>query len=158
VVLLGIERDESVTIASHASALRARTRIAADFTLEHVSAGLAVHQLGAIHPLVVNRFRRFENARVEYTQVTAEADDHQLRVERSDGACSHRVSGVHQTSSQFAEAIDIDCLVAPAARTVAALDTQLVIVGLCRYLRVFDPGISNRRNRLTTRRMDRTEL
>ncbi len=28
-----------------------------------------------------------------------------------------------------------------AARTVAALDEQLVIVGLCRYLRVFDPGI-----------------
>ena len=28
-----------------------------------------------------------------------------------------------------------------AARTVAALDKQLVIVGLCRYLRVFDPGI-----------------
>jgi len=28
-----------------------------------------------------------------------------------------------------------------AARTVAALDTNLVIVGLCRYLRVFDPGI-----------------
>ena len=27
-----------------------------------------------------------------------------------------------------------------AARTVAALDTQLVIVGLARYLRVFDPG------------------
>ena len=27
-----------------------------------------------------------------------------------------------------------------AARTVAALDTHLVIVGLCRYLRVFDPG------------------
>ena len=27
-----------------------------------------------------------------------------------------------------------------AARTVAALDTQLVIVGLSRYLRVFDPG------------------
>jgi hypothetical protein len=28
-----------------------------------------------------------------------------------------------------------------AARTVAALDKQLVIAGLCRYLRVFDPGI-----------------
>ena len=28
-----------------------------------------------------------------------------------------------------------------AARTVAALDTHLVIVGLSRYLRVFDPGI-----------------
>ena len=28
-----------------------------------------------------------------------------------------------------------------AARTVAALDTCLVVVGLCRYLRVFDPGI-----------------
>src|SRR4051794_24689252 len=28
-----------------------------------------------------------------------------------------------------------------AARTVAALGTHLVIVGLCRYLRVFDPGI-----------------
>src|SRR4051812_31224972 len=27
-----------------------------------------------------------------------------------------------------------------AARTVAALDEHLVIVGLCRYLRVFDPG------------------
>ena len=27
-----------------------------------------------------------------------------------------------------------------AARTVAALDQQLVILGLCRYLRVFDPG------------------
>jgi Family of unknown function (DUF6178) len=28
-----------------------------------------------------------------------------------------------------------------AARTVAALDKDLVIVGLCRYVRVFDPGI-----------------
>ena len=31
-----------------------------------------------------------------------------------------------------------------AARTVAALDKNLVIAGLSRYLRVFDPGTSNR--------------
>ena len=39
-----------------------------------------------------------------------------------------------------------------AARIVAALDTHLVIVGLSRYLRVFDPERSSRRNRATTSR------
>ena len=34
----------------------------------------------------------------------------------------------------------VDTGEAAAARTVAALDKDLVIVGLCRYLRVFDPG------------------
>ena len=39
-----------------------------------------------------------------------------------------------------------------AARTVAALDTHLVIVGLSRYLRVFDRARSNRQHRVMTSR------
>lgn len=35
----------------------------------------------------------------------------------------------------------VDAGPSAAARTVAALDKDLVIVGLCRYVRVFDPGI-----------------
>ena len=44
--------------------------------------------------------------------------------------------------TRFGEWLEVlvDAGDAVAARTVAALDKHLVIVGLCRYLRVFDPG------------------
>jgi uncharacterized protein DUF6178 len=44
---------------------------------------------------------------------------------------------------RFGEWLDVlvDTGSSVAARTVAALDKDLVIVGLCRYVRVFDPGI-----------------
>ena len=44
-----------------------------------------------------------------------------------------------------------------AARTVAALDTQVVIVGLCRYLRVFDPGTFEPTESSDDEAMDRHE-
>src|SRR5207247_8730295 len=44
-----------------------------------------------------------------------------------------------------------------AARTVAALDKHLVIVGLCRYLRVFDPGIFEPTAQSDDEPMDRHE-
>jgi hypothetical protein len=44
---------------------------------------------------------------------------------------------------RFGEWLDVlvDTGHSAAARTVAALDTNLVVAGLCRYVRVFDPGI-----------------
>src|SRR5262245_62516046 len=86
-------------------------QIAAHLTLEHVATRLAVHHLVAIHRLVIVRRSRFERAWVEYTQVTGEAGDYQLLVERGDGAGGHRVSGVHQRLEPFAEAIDIELFV-----------------------------------------------
>jgi hypothetical protein len=44
-----------------------------------------------------------------------------------------------------------------AARTVAALDQDLVIVGLCRYVRVFDPGIFEPTAQSDDEPMDRDE-
>src|SRR4051794_26799744 len=45
-----------------------------------------------------------------------------------------------------------------AARTVAALDKDLVIVGLCRYLRVFDPGTFEPTESSDDEPMDRNEM
>src|SRR6187431_2494305 len=45
-----------------------------------------------------------------------------------------------------------------AARTVATLDKQLVIVGLCRYLRVFDPGTFEPTESSDDEPMDRHEM
>jgi len=45
-----------------------------------------------------------------------------------------------------------------AARTVAALDKHLVIVGLCRYLRVFDPGTFEPTESSDDEPMDRNEM
>src|SRR5436190_2728100 len=45
-----------------------------------------------------------------------------------------------------------------AARTVAALDKHLVIVGLCRYLRVFDPGTFEPTESRDDEPMDRNEM
>jgi len=49
----------------------------------------------------------------------------------------------HFDVDRFGEWIEVlvDAGDSVAARTVAALDKDLVIVGLCRYVRVFDPGI-----------------
>src|SRR5467141_2320371 len=45
-----------------------------------------------------------------------------------------------------------------AARTVATLDKHLVIVGLCRYLRVFDPGTFEPTASSDDESMDRNEM
>ena len=45
-----------------------------------------------------------------------------------------------------------------AARTVAALDKHLVVVGLCRYLRVFDPGTFEPTESSDDEPMDRNEM
>src|SRR5256885_6229617 len=45
-----------------------------------------------------------------------------------------------------------------AARTVATLDKHLVIVGLCRYLRVFDPGTFEPTESSDDEPMDRNEM
>ena len=42
-----------------------------------------------------------------------------------------------------------------AARIVATLDEQVVIAGLCRYLRAFDPGTSSRSSRADDEPIDR---
>jgi hypothetical protein len=89
-----------------------------------VTARLAVHHLIAIHQLVVARFCRFEGARIEYTQVTGETDDHQVLVEGGDGACCRRFSGVHQHFEPFAEAIDIELFVASRLRVAPQVDAR----------------------------------
>src|SRR3981081_1064724 len=45
-----------------------------------------------------------------------------------------------------------------AARTVAALDKHLVIVGLCRYMRVFDPGTCAPTESSDDETIDRNEM
>ena len=66
VVVLGLERDEERDDRIPRIGSPRPHQIAAHFTLEHVTARLAVHHLVAIHRLVITRFCRFERARVEY--------------------------------------------------------------------------------------------
>ena len=124
VVLLGLERDEERDDRIPRIGSPRPHQIAAHFTLEHVTARLAVHHLVAIHRLVITRFRRFERARVEDTQVTGEADDHQVLVEGGDSACCHRVSGVYQHFEPFAEAIDIELFVASRLRVAPQIEVE----------------------------------
>ncbi len=112
----GEERDDRVP---RIGSLRPH-KVAADFTLDHVTARLAVHLVVAIQRLVIARFRRFERAWVEYTQVAGKADDYQVLVEGGDGACCHRFSGIHQHVKPFAEAIDIELFVASRASRLRA--------------------------------------
>ena len=109
IAVLDLERDQERDDRIPRIGSPRPRQIAANLTLEDVTARLAVHHSAAIHPLVITLFCRFERARVEDTEVTAEAEDHQVRVEGGDGACSHRVAGVHQHFEPFAEAIDIEC-------------------------------------------------
>ena len=124
VVVLDIERDEERDDRIPRIGSPRPHQIAAHFTLEHVTARLAVHLVVAIHRLVINRFCRFERARVEYPQVTGQADDHQVLVEGGDGACRHRVSGVHQHVEPFAEAIDIEPFVASRLRVAPQIEVE----------------------------------
>ena len=78
----------------------------------------------ALDRLVVTGCGRFERARVEDTQVTGEADDHQVLVEAGDGARGHRVSGVHQHLEPFTEAIDIELLVASRLRVAPQVEVE----------------------------------
>jgi hypothetical protein len=64
-VVLGLERDEERDDRIPCIGSPRAHQVAAHFTLEHVTARLAVHHLVAIHRLVVTRFCRFERARVE---------------------------------------------------------------------------------------------
>jgi Family of unknown function (DUF6178) len=61
---------------------------------------------------------------------------------------------------RFGEWLDVlvDTGDSVAARTVAALDKQLVIVGLSRYLRVFDPGTFEPTESSDDEPMDRAEM
>jgi hypothetical protein len=61
---------------------------------------------------------------------------------------------------RFGEWLDVlvDTGDSVAARTVAALDTHLVIAGLCRYLRVFDPGTFEPTESTDDEPMDRHEM
>ena len=60
VVVLDIERDEERDDRIPRIGSPRPHQIAAHFTLEHVTARLAVHLLVAIHRLVITRFCRFE--------------------------------------------------------------------------------------------------
>ena len=81
---------------------------------------------------------------------------------RSSPPCSTSICGATRSRDadeqfdvdRFGEWLEVlvDTGDSVAARTVAALDKHLVIVGLSRYLRVFDPGRSNRQNRVMTSR------
>src|SRR5262249_57928344 len=65
-----------------------------------------------------------ERARVEHTQVTGEAGDHQVLVEGGDGACCHGLSGVHQHFEPLAEAIDIEPFVASRLRGAPQIEVE----------------------------------
>ena len=78
------------------------------------------------------------------------ASSSRLRRPRSSPPCSTSICGATRSRDadeqfdvdRFGEWLEVlvDTGDSVAARTVAALDKQLVIVGLSRYLRVFDPG------------------
>ena len=124
VVVLGLERDEKRDDGIPCIGSLRPHQVAAHLPLEHVADRLAVHHLVAIHRLVITRFCRFECARVEDTQVTGEADDHQVLVEGGDGACGHRVPGVHQHFEPLAEAIDIEPFVASRLRRAPQIEVE----------------------------------
>ena len=86
-------------------------QIAAHFTLEHVTARLAVHQVVSLDRLIVCLRDGFERTRVEHTQVAAQAKDHQPLIQCGHGACGDRISGVNQHLEPFTEALDIELLV-----------------------------------------------
>src|SRR5438132_8947643 len=62
--------------------------------------------------------------------------------------------------NRFGEWLEVlvDTGASVAARTVAALDKQVVIVGLCRHLRVFDPGTFEPTESSDDEPMDRNEM
>ena len=124
VVVLGLERDEERDDRIPRIGSPRPHQIAAHFTLEPSHRRSFTHRLVTICRLVITLGGWFEDARVEYTQVTAEADDHEVRVEGGDGACRHRVSGVHQHFEPFAEAIDIELFVASRLRVAPQIEVE----------------------------------
>ena len=77
-----------------------------------------------IDRLVITLGDWFEDARVEHTHVAGESDDHQVLVEGGDRSCGHRVSGVHQHFEPFAEAIDVELLVASRPRVTPQIEVE----------------------------------
>jgi hypothetical protein len=122
--VLGLERDEERDDRIPDIGSPCPHQIAAHFTLEHVTARLAVHHLVAIHRLVIACLCRFERSRVEYTQVAGEADDHQVLVEGGHGASCHGVSGVNQHFDPSAEAIDVELFVASRLRAAPQIEVE----------------------------------
>ena len=124
VVVLDLERGEERDDRIPRVGSPPPHQIAGHFTLDHVTARLAVHPVVTIYRLVVTRFRRFERARIEYTHVAGQAEDHQALVEGGDGACCHRLSSVHQHVEPFAEAIDVELFVASGLRVAPQIEVE----------------------------------
>ena len=70
------------------------------------------HRLLTIDRLVITLGDWFEDARVEHAHVAGKSGDDNVRVEGGDRSCGHRGSGVHQHFEPFAEAIDVELVVA----------------------------------------------
>src|SRR5439155_6178526 len=106
--------------------------VAAHFTLEPVAAPIAhwryrisfTHRLVTVHRLVITLRGWFEDAPVEHTHVARESDDHHILVEGGDRSCGHRVSGVHQHFEPFAEAIDVELVVASRLRVTPQIEVE----------------------------------
>ena len=77
-----------------------------------------------IHRLVITLGGWFEDARVEHTHVAGQSGDDDVRVEGGDRSCGHRVSGVHQHFEPFAEAIDVELLVASRPRGTPQIEVE----------------------------------
>jgi hypothetical protein len=137
VAVLGVERDQQRDDRVPRVGSPRTDDVAARFTLEPVAARIVhrrvidMHRISFTHRLVT--IRRpvitlggwFEDARVEHTHVAGESDDHQIRVEGGDRSCGHRASAVHQHFEPFAEAIDVELLVASRPRSSPPCSTSI---------------------------------
>jgi hypothetical protein len=74
------------------------------------------HRLVTIRRLVITLGGGFEDARVEHTHVAGKSGDHQVLVEGGNRSCGQRATGVHQNFEPFAEAIDVEPMVASRPR------------------------------------------
>ena len=117
--MLGVERDQQRDDRVPRVGSPRTDDVAGHFTLEPVAVRHSTrhrisftHRLVTINRLVITLGNWFEDARVEHTHVAGESDDHQLLVEGGDDSSGHRVFRFHQHFEPFAEAIDVELLVA----------------------------------------------
>ena len=122
--VFALERDEQCDDGVPGVGAPRPYQVAAHFTLRQVGARLTVHLLVSIDDLVVALLCRFECAGIKDTQVTGEAEDHDVFVERGNRARGHRLSGVDQHFNPFAEAADIELFVAPGLRVTPQIQVE----------------------------------
>jgi hypothetical protein len=83
-----------------------------------------MHRFLGIRHLVIALGDWFEDARVEHAHVAGQSGDHELLVEAGDRSCRDRIAGVHQHFDPFAEAIDVEQLVASRPRVTPEVEVE----------------------------------